>query len=174
MENLSTEKQQEIRATIRGLARGLTIVDHPTPILEKPSDYNMEFEDVKAFVCPQPASMHIMSQITLNNMGLGEYLDILDEEQIKLGGFKSSDMSPHNYAMNVKVPTFIIQVRDDAWTVPDDVQKTYDLIPGNDKKLSWIEGTTKRFVGYNYFGENPEMMLEWFDLYMNTVSSPTT
>ena len=308
MENLSVEKQQEIRATISGLAKGLTIVDHPTPILENPSDYNMEFEDVsfpsmdgtalaawyipaknsdkliicnhpmtfnrsgfpghlepwnqfsdvrvnflplykalhdagynvltydlrnhgesasadnnvcgvglleyqdvvgamqyvqnndqlkdmkvglfnpcaggdaamvamtkhpeyfedvKAFVCPQPASMHIMSQITLNNMGLGEYLDVLDEEQINLGGFKSSDMSPHNYAMNVQVPTFIIQVRDDVWTIPDDVQKTFDLIPGDDKKLFWIEGTSKRFVGYNYFGENPEMMLEWFDKYMN-------
>lgn len=125
------------------------------------------FEDVKAFVCPQPASMHIMSQITLNNMGLGEFMDILDEEQIKLGGFKSRDMSPHSYAMNVKVPTFIIQVKEDAWTIPDDVQKTFDLIPVKEKKLFWIEGTTKRFVGYNYFGEYPEQMIEWFDRYMN-------
>lgn len=124
------------------------------------------FEKVKAFVCPQPASMHIMSQITLNNMGLGDYMDVLDEEQIKLGGFKSSDMSPHHYAMNVKVPTFIIQVKDDVWTIPDDVQKTFDLIPVKDKKLFWVEGTTKRFDGYNYFGENPEQMIEWFDTYM--------
>ena len=124
------------------------------------------FEDVKAFVCPQPASMHIMSKITLESMGLGDYMDVLDEEQIKAGGFKSSDMSPHHYAMNVKVPTFIIQVKDDAWTIPDDVQKTFGLIPGEDKKLFWIEGTTKRFVGYNYFGEHPEMMIKWFDKYM--------
>ena len=124
------------------------------------------FEDVKAFLSPQPASMNIMSQITLNAMGLGDYLDILDEEQIKAGGFKSSDMSPHNYAMNVKVPTFIIQVKNDVWTIPDDVQKTFDLIPHKDKKLFWIEGTTKRFVGYNYFGEHPEMMIRWFDKFM--------
>lgn len=124
------------------------------------------FEDVKAFVCPQPASMNIMSQVTLNAMGLGEYLDILDEEQIKCGGFKSSDMSPHNYAMNVKVPTFIIQVRDDVWTVPDDVQKTFDLIPHDEKKLFWIEGTTARFDGYNYFGEHPEQMTDWYNQYM--------
>lgn len=124
------------------------------------------FKDVKAFVCPQPASMHIMSQVTLNAMGLGDYLHILDEEQIKYGGFRSSDMSPHNYAMNVKVPTFIIQVKNDVWTTPDDVQKTFDLIPGNDKKLFWIEGTTVRFDGYNYFGEHPEMMIEWFNKYV--------
>ena len=33
-------------------------------------------------------------------------------------------------------------------------------------ELFWIEGTTKRFDGYNYFGEHPEMMIEWFDKYM--------
>lgn len=128
--------------------------------------YPEYFEEVKAFVCPQPASMNIMSQVTLNGMGLSEHMNTLDEEQIKLGGFKSSDMSPHHYAMNVKVPTFIIQVKDDVWTTPDDVQKTFDLIPHNDKKLFWVEGTTKRFDGYNYFGKKPEQMIEWFDKYM--------
>lgn len=125
------------------------------------------FKDVKAFVCPQPASMHIMSQITLNNMGLGDFLNVLDEEQLKLGGFRSSDMSPHHYAQDVKVPTFIIQTKDDAWTIPDDVQKTYDLLGTEDKNLFWVEGTTKRFDGYNYFGEHPKQMIEWFDTYMN-------
>lgn len=99
-------------------------------------------------------------------MGLSEHLDVLDEEQVKCGGFTSFEMSPHNYAMNVKIPTFIIQVHDDVWTKPEDVQKTFDLIPGNDKKLFWIQGTTVRFDGYNYFGENPQQMLEWFDKHM--------
>lgn len=124
------------------------------------------FEDIKAFVCAQPASMHIMSQITLDNMGLSDYMPELDFEQVKAGGFKSSDMSPHHYAASVKIPTFIIQVREDAWTIPDDVQKTYDLIPGEDKKLFWIEGTTRRFDGYNYFGDHPAQMIEFFDSYM--------
>ena len=90
----------------------------------------------------------------------------LDEKQIRLGSFANKDMSPHPYAPNVKIPTFIIQVKDDAWTKPEDVQKTYDLIPGSEKKLFWVEGTTKRFDGYNYFGENPEQMVDWFDKYM--------
>ena len=124
------------------------------------------FKDVKAPVSPQPASMPIMYKITLEGMGLGDYLDVLDEEQVKLGGKINDEMTPHLYAQNIKVPTLLIQVRDDAWTLPTDVQKTFDLIPGNDKKLFWIEGTTKRFIGYNYFGEHPEMMIEWFDTYM--------
>lgn len=128
------------------------------------------FENVKALVSPQPASMHVMSQITLDGMGLSEHMDTLDEEQIKLGGLKSNEMTPHLFAKNIKVPTFLLQVKADIWTKPADVQKTFDRLTSladEDKKLFWIEGTTKRFVGYNYCGEHPEMMLEWFNKYMN-------
>ncbi|MFC9841225.1 hypothetical protein ACFVKB_46900 [Rhodococcus sp. NPDC127530] len=40
-------------------------------------------------------------------------------------------------------------------------------IAAEDKKLFWIEGTTQRFRGYNYFGEHPEPMLEWFDSHID-------
>jgi hypothetical protein len=30
------------------------------------------------------------------------------------------------------------------------------------KKLAWIEGTTRRFDGYDYFGEHPESPIDWF------------
>ena len=124
------------------------------------------FKDVRAFVCPQPASMNIGMKEILSLQGLGGYMDMLDEELRKQGGFATGEMSPHPYAQHVKVPTFIIQVHDDVWSKPEDVQTTYDLISGEDKKLFWIEGTTRRFDGYNYFGEHPEQMLEWFDKYM--------
>ena len=67
------------------------------------------------------------------------------------------------------MPTLIAQVRDDFWTRPEDVQTTFNLLSGlkeKDKKLLWIEGTDKRFDGYNYFGDNPKEMVEFFDLYM--------
>ena len=44
-------------------------------------------------------------------MGIGEYLDELDQRQIKIGSFSNKEMSPHPYAPHVKVPTFIIQVK---------------------------------------------------------------
>ena len=75
-------------------------------------------------------------------------------------------MSPHPYAANVSMPTFVIQVRDDIWTKPTDVQTTFDLLPNKDKKLFWVEGTSKRFDGYNYFGNHPEQMIEYFDRFM--------
>ena len=121
------------------------------------------FEDVKAFVCPQPSSMNIAMKEIATLQGVGDFMDELDQEQIKLGGYANADMSPHHYAANVKVPTFIIQVKDDIWTKPEDVQTTFDLLTIEDKKLFWVEGTTQRFDGYNYFGENPEQMIEFFD-----------
>jgi hypothetical protein len=50
-----------------------------------------------------------------------------------------------------------------ATTRPEDVQSIYDAIPGEQKKLVWIEGTTRRFDGYNYFGEHPEVPIDWFN-----------
>lgn len=124
------------------------------------------FSDVKAFVCPQPASMHIGMKEIASLQGVGEHMDELDQEQRKLGGFANKKMSPHPYAPNVKVPTFIIQVRDDSWSRPEDVQTTFDRLGTKEKKLYWIEGKTERFDGYNYFGQHPEQMIEFFDTYM--------
>jgi uncharacterized protein len=46
---------------------------------------------------------------------------------------------------------------------PQDVQSIYDAIPVEEKKLVWIEGTTRRFDGYNYFGKHPEVAIDWFN-----------
>ena len=48
-------------------------------------------------------------------------------------------------------------------TRPEDVQSIYDAIPIEEKKLVWIEGTTRRFDGYNYFGAHPEVAIDWFN-----------
>ena len=67
----------------------------------------------------------------------------------------------------MRVPTLVAQVHDDTLTYPSDVQAIYDNIAAVDKKLHWIEGTDQRFRGYNYFGEHPEVAIEWFDAFLN-------
>lgn len=125
------------------------------------------FEDVKAFVCAQPASINIMSKTALDGMGLGDFYENLVDEISQLRGLDLNAMSPHKIATSITMPTYIVQNRDDVWTIPDDVQTTYDLIPGEDKKLHWIEdGDTRRFIGYNFFGDHPETMVEWFDKHL--------
>ena len=67
-----------------------------------------------------------------------------------------------DYARAVTVPTLVAQVRNDFLTKPSNVQEIYDTISSEDKKLFWIEGTDQRFEGYNYFGKNPQLVLDWF------------
>jgi hypothetical protein len=45
------------------------------------------------------------------------------------------------------------------------VQTTLDWLASQVKELLCIEGTTRRFDGYNYFGQHPEKMLAWFATY---------
>ena len=124
------------------------------------------FENVLCMLSPLVVSMTaLMGQFAKLN-GVDEYLDAMDFEQKKLGGFANGEMTPHLFAADVNVPTFVVQVRDDLWTTPEDGQKTFDLLGTNDKDMFWIEGTTRRFDGYNYFGQNPEKMLAFFDRHM--------
>ena len=124
------------------------------------------FGNVLCMLSPLVVSMTaLMGQFAKLN-GVDDYLDAMDFEQKKLGGFANAEMTPHLFAADVNVPTFIVQVRDDLWTTPEDGQKTFDLLGTNDKDMFWIEGTTRRFDGYNYFGKNPEKMLVFFDRHM--------
>ncbi|MGB0899802.1 MAG: alpha/beta hydrolase family protein, partial [Psychrobium sp.] len=126
------------------------------------------FKDVKAFVCPQPCSMDISMKELATLQGVGEFMEELDDELVRLGSYRTCEMSPHHYAQSVTMPTFIIQVKDDIWTKPIDVQTTFNLlvnVADDDKQLSWIENTQQRFDGYNYFGDNPSPMLDFFNRY---------
>lgn len=126
------------------------------------------FSEVKALVCAQPASINIMSKVALDGMGLGEFFDLFAQEVENNIGVKLEDMTPHKHVQNLTVPAYIAQNKDDVWTTPNDVQKTFDLIATEHKKLHWIEeGDTRRFIGYNFFGEHPESMIEWFNKYMS-------
>ena len=42
----------------------------------------------------------------------------------------------------------------------------YDAMPTDDKDLVWIDGTTRRFDGYNYLPEDPEPLLDWFEKFI--------
>ncbi len=124
------------------------------------------FENVLCMLSPLVVSMTALMGQSARLQGVGDYLDRMDFEQKKLGGFTNAEMSPHLFAADVRIPTFIVQVRDDLWTTPEDGEKTYELLGANEKEFFWIEGTTRRFDGYNYFGRNPDRMIAWFDRYM--------
>jgi len=46
------------------------------------------------------------------------------------------------------------------------VQTIYDAIRTPEKKLHWIEGTTRRWDGCTFFQREPQISLDWFARYM--------
>ena len=124
------------------------------------------FEDIRCIVEPQPISIRPFYERITEALGIADRIEEIDAELRKATSFTMDEMGVTEYAKAVHVPTFIIQVRGDVLTKPSDVQTIFDNIPAKDKKLFWIEGTTRRFDGYNYFPKNPKQMIEWFDAYM--------
>ncbi|MEO1010528.1 MAG: alpha/beta hydrolase [Bacteroidota bacterium] len=125
------------------------------------------FEDILCFFGPLTVSMTALMTAFAGLMGLDQYMELMDLEQLKLGGFTNGEMHPQKYAQAVKTPYFMAQVLDDIWTDnPKDAQEIFDNISSEHKELFWIEGTNRRFDGYNYFGVHPEKMIAFFDTYM--------
>ncbi|MEM1405938.1 MAG: alpha/beta hydrolase [Bacteroidota bacterium] len=125
------------------------------------------FEDILCFFGPMTVSMTALMTSFAGLMGLDQYMELMDLEQLKLGGFTNGEMHPQNYAHAVKVPYFMAEVLDDIWTDnPKDAQEIFDRISSSEKELFWIEGTNRRFDGYNYFGVHPEKMIAFFQKYL--------
>jgi pimeloyl-ACP methyl ester carboxylesterase len=126
-----------------------------------------EFEGIYSMILIQPLSGYTLVRKLCENLGFGkEGIEVFEETYREIAGFSVSDTRPIENAKHVKIPTFVIQVKEDAMTYPEDVKAIFDSIPVEDKKLFWIEGTPWRFHGYTYFSEHPEQMIEWYDSHM--------
>jgi hypothetical protein len=124
------------------------------------------FDGVRCLVSPQPVTPRYIVERRLAVIGLGGRLDDFDT-LLRLRTSVGLDRRiPQEWAKDVRVPTFLYQVRGDTLTDPSDVQAMYDNIPVADKKLQWIEGTTARWDGYLEFQRRPQPMLDWFARYI--------
>ncbi|MET8695249.1 alpha/beta hydrolase [Streptomyces bauhiniae] len=128
------------------------------------SKHPEEFEGVRALVAVQPVSLRALAETATTGIPGG--IESFAEQIKTLTGFELDEMSPHEYAKDITTPTLVAQVHQDSATTPADVQGIYDNLASEEKKLLWIEGTTRRFDGYNYFPENPEQMIDWFDTHL--------
>ena len=126
------------------------------------------FDGVRCLVGPQPVTMKTIVQRRLALLGVpADRIDDLEQRVIVRTSIGFARRAPREWAGNVRVPTFLYQVRDDVLTEPADVQAMFDNIPVADKKLAWIQGTTRRWDGYLEFQRHPEPMLEWFAQHMS-------
>lgn len=125
------------------------------------------FEGVRCLVSPQPLSPGVALARALERLGIdADAMPALDQKIRLRTSYTIEQFSPVPWARNVRIPTFLYQVRDDVYTRPSDVQAMFDNIPVQDKKLSWIEGSTRRWDGYTHFQRQPQEVLAWFERYM--------
>jgi pimeloyl-ACP methyl ester carboxylesterase len=74
-----------------------------------------------------------------------------------------SEMSPLDYCKSITCPVFFVQAKTDKWASLKDIQKFYDTSP-EPKEILFVEEEKRlhRFDMYNYFGEKPEIALDYF------------
>jgi hypothetical protein len=125
------------------------------------------FDGVRCLVSPQPVTPRYIAERRLAVMGLGDRLDDFNTLLRLRTSVGLEQRIPQEWAKNVRVPTFLYQVRGDVLTDPTDVQTMFDNIPIADKELQWIEGTTARWDGYLEFQRSPQPMLDWFGGHMS-------
>ena len=128
--------------------------------------FSSAFVGVRCLVAPQPVTPRIIVERRLAKLGLGDRLDDFDTYVRLRTSVGLDERVPQEWAKSVRVPTYLYQVRDDMLTHPSDAQAIFDNIPGTQKKLQWIDGTTARFDGYLEFQRRPQPMLDWFAQYM--------
>ncbi|KAH0054765.1 hypothetical protein KCU60_g24097, partial [Aureobasidium melanogenum] len=82
-------------------------------------------------------------------------------------GFRLKELTPIPLAKNVTMPTLFAQVRKDVLIdAAKDTQAIFDALSSKEKEMIWIEDTTRRFDGYNYFAKKPSEMIQWFNKYV--------
>jgi pimeloyl-ACP methyl ester carboxylesterase len=129
--------------------------------------YPEEFSHILAMIALQPAAPRGFVESALDRAGIADGRESFNKALHRRSGYRLDDFRPIEDTKAVTVPTLVAQVHDDFTMPPSYVQEIYDNISAEDKKLFWIEGTDLRFQGYNYFGEHPELVLEWFDTHMS-------
>jgi len=132
------------------------------------SQFPEAFDGVRCLVGPQPVTMETILRRRLALLGVpADRIGDLERRIVLRTGIGFAQRAPREWARNVRVPTFLYQVRHDVLTEPGDVQAMFDNIPVGDKELQWIYGTTRRWDGYLEFQRHPEPMLRWFAKHMS-------
>jgi len=132
------------------------------------SFYPEEFKEVRCLVGAQPLSplYYYEGQLALSGVPADRIEDL--DRLVKMAtSFSFDQLSPREAARDVRLPTFVYQVRNDSTSKPIDVQTIFDNLAASEKELFWIEGTTHRWDGYGYFSRNPAPMLAWLERYMS-------
>lgn len=128
-------------------------------------EHPKDFEDVSAFICLQPLTPEGFVSGVMNKMGLSnqENVAYFGEQLRKKTGYALSQLDVP--AESVKIPTLLVQVRNDWRTTTKSIEEIYERLATKEKRMLWIEHEDERLQGYNFFTHHPEMMINWLARY---------
>lgn len=126
------------------------------------------FRDIKSWILIQPLHGQTCIERSCEAMGIDVEAGIKKFAPINedLTGLTFEDHNMRPLIQHVKIPTLMLQVRQDLVSRESDIQELFDKLEVDDKGLIWIEDTPWRFHGYTYFSDHPEQMIDWHDKYM--------
>ena len=120
------------------------------------------YANIKAMIAIQP--LHYKEFVKA--FGIPAFLD--------KGGSKLSqertgiDLKKKTFMPDVKsitVPTLVVQNKNDPWTDLDFVQQFYDELTV-EKEISWVELADKRAAAYDYLGNKPQWIADYFGRFL--------
>lgn len=123
------------------------------------------FEGIKSWILIQPLHGQTCIERSCEAMGVEVEAGIREFAPINeaLTGLSFEDHNMRPLMQYVKLPTLVLQVRQDMVSRESDVQEMYDMLDVEDKDIMWVEDTPWRFHGYTYFSEHPERMVQWYN-----------
>ena len=125
------------------------------------------FTGVRCLVAPLLLSPLAFLGAVMGRAGLGEHIDEVDRRFQLITSEHLAGGTVSNWAPSVTMPTLTYGVRDDVITQPSDLADAYAAIGAQDKDMFWIEGTPRRWDGYQWFQRHPERILQWLDTYLS-------
>ena len=118
--------------------------------------------NIKAMIAVQP----LQYQKFIDALGLPKFIQRpvakLNEDRTGIDMVTKSFL-PH--VQDIDAPTLIVQNSNDPWTDMNFVNSFFDELTV-EKDIHWADLAKNRFAAYDYIGQNPKGLYEWFDKHM--------
>lgn len=119
------------------------------------------YPNIKALISVQP----LRYVDYMSAMGVPNFLaKRVNQYNIKRGGADLSG-SFFEHVSKIKVPTLVIQNKNDPWTKLEQVDEYYQLLGGK-KELLMLDLAKNRAAAYDWLGESPESLSAFFNKYI--------
>lgn len=120
------------------------------------------YPNIKALISVQP----LRYVDYMSAMGVPNFLtNRVNQYNMKRGGADLAE-SFFKYVSNIKVPTLVIQNKNDPWTKLEKVDEYYRLL-GGEKELLMLDLDRNRAAAYDWLGQSPERLSIFFHKHMS-------